>query len=800
MAPASSRIERDEGSSYFDSPERLLWLSALTPDSLVEWRVKHFKKQWEFTLEEILMLEEKTGFHTTRWRFNRLRGFQPISTFLGRLGFAGEKEENIPPELLTQNPSYDENAIWIFCKDGNERGMKEVPGEGLEQTILDDAVKLLRKLVLDSSPQDTEPSQDCTTTHLDGNESLPLGTSPSPALPDFPYLALPPGDTAPLAPLPIYSEVDNLRVVTEPVEPTTAVTIPAHIPPSLVSPLYNSPPPTSSSSPSPTNAFPINAVPDITIRPPSSTPSPSAALPPIDLLSLSPMSSLSSPQIPPSPSTMPSVPPKKTKGKKGKKGKKKEKAERKASKMAAAATNPAGPSSDEGLDQPPTPSSSSSSTVINTPVTGEMPSSPSAQQTPLTFEATSAASIAEVEVTGEVAVNAEVEIMASLPAPQPLTFEATKTAPAVEVAVTGDVAVDVESEMPQSLLAGPPLTFETTTAAPSAEVAVTGDVTTVDMEIAASPSAPPPTTKPAEAATYADFDLTMCPAYPPYWHIACHGKSYFCWQHEDGHMEPVDVATLERDDAVPSCLFYPPCTQHQPSKSCWCPDCVGSLRFCCCYHYPLYCNYPYPPVPAPMEPWWAEQWRYEQQNLGTEDQQPVAKSQVLEPGKMSAVASVPKGKKVEVVEPASVLERVVADKQPTPKPESVADAEQSAPSASRLTTPVESTRKKKKKKKKNKFGKKSSPPPPLPPTPTPPGPITPVPKKTSALEVPMPTEAAAFTLFECEEMRRPISGASGCFSEPPGFLDLPSLSPFVSTRRAASHIRRVLASDPAQHR
>lgn len=278
----------------------------------------------------------------------------------------------------------------------------------------------------------------------------------------------------------------------------------------------------------------------------------------------------------------------------------------------------------------------------------------------------------------------------------------------------------------------------------------------------------------------------MCPAYPPYWHITCHGKSYFCWQHEDGHMEPVDVATLERDDTVLSCLFYPPCTQHQPSKSCWCPECVGSLRFCCCYHYPTYCNYPYPPVPAPMEPWWAEQWRYEQQNLGAEDQRPVAKSQVLEPGKMSTAASVPEGKKVEVVEPTSVLESVVsADKQPTPKPESVAE------SASRLTTPVESTRKKKKKKAKKKSGKKSSPPPPLPPTPTPPGPVTPVLKKTSAFEVPMPTEAATPTLFECEEMRRPISGASGCFTEPPGFLDLPSLSPFVSTRRAASHIRRV---------
>ncbi|KAJ5814342.1 uncharacterized protein N7503_001092 [Penicillium pulvis] len=651
MAPASSRLVRDLDSSYFDSPERMHWLSRMTADSLANWGVRQLPKQCDWTLREILNLEEKYGFRTTRWSYNRIHGFQPINPSAGSFDCAVKKDE-IPAHLADVKAHFDEDATWIFCKDGNERGMKEVPGEGREHTIIKEAVELLRKVLEPgSSPSEADDLHDHTTTHLEGNKTSSSRTLSIPSFPDFPYLNIPPGDTGPLSEPPAYSETDNLRAYTGPFEPITTAT----------KPVLASPPPY---SPSPsTDAFPINAVP-------------------------------------------------KTKGKKGKKGKKKEKAERKASKMAAAATTtttttPAGPSTDEGLDQPQTPSSTS--TVINTPVTGEMSSSPSAQQTPLTFEATLAASFAKVEATGEVVVNAESETLASLPAPQPLTFETTKTAPAVEVAVTGDVAVDVEFGMPQSLLAGSPLTFETTPAVFSAEVAVTGDVTSVEMEIAASPSAPP-TTKPAEAATYADFDLTMCPAYPPYWHITCHGKSYFCWQREDGHMEPVDVATLERDDTVLSCLFYPPCTQHQPSKSCWCPECVGSLRFCCCYHYPQYCNYPFPPVPAPMEPWWAEQWRYEQQNLKAEDQRPVAKSQVLEPGKMSTAAFVPEGKKVEVVEPTSVLESVVAaDKQPTPKPESVAE------SASRLTTPVESTRKKKKKKAKKKSGKKSSPPPPLPP-------------------------------------------------------------------------------------
>ncbi|KAJ5556205.1 hypothetical protein N7494_000120 [Penicillium frequentans] len=631
MAPAFSRLVRDLDSSYFDSPERLHWLSNMTANSLAKWGVRQLPKQCDYSLQEILNLEEKYGFRTTRWSYNRIHGFQPENPLAGCPRFAVKKEE-IPAHLADVKAHCDEDATWIFCKDGNERGMKKVPGEGWKQTIIKEAVQLLREVLEPGSSPSADDLHDHTAIYLEENRASPLGTLSIPPFPDFPYLNIPPGDTGPLTQPPAYSETDNLY---------------HHLSAILGAfPLYSS---ASHQSPfSFSNVFSFFAA------------------------------------NPPSPSTMPSVPSKKTKGKKGKKGKKKEKAERKASKMAAAATTttPAGPSTDEDLDQPQTPSSTSTAIL--------------------------AASFAKVEATGEVVVNAELETLASLPALQPLTFETTKTAPAVEVAVTGDVAVDVELGMPQSLLARSPLTSETTPAVSSAEVAVTGDVTSVEMEIAASPSAPP-TTKPAEAATYADFDLMMCPAYPPYWHIACHGKSYFCWQHEDGHMEPVDVATLERDDTVLSCLFYPPCTQHQPSKSCWCPECVGSLRFCCCYHYPKYCNYPYPPVPAPMEPWWAEQWRYEQQNLGAEDQRPVAKSQVLEPGKMSAAAFVPEGKKVEVVEPTSVLERVVtAHKQPTPKPESVAE------SASRLTTPVESTRKKKKKKAKKKLGKKSSPPPPLP--------------------------------------------------------------------------------------
>lgn len=256
--------------------------------------------------------------------------------------------------------------------------MKEAPGEG-RKTIINEAVEMFTKaLASGSSPSDAEHLQDHNTTKLDENQRLSPGTSSIPLFPDFPYLNIPPGDNEPLTQPPAYSETDNLRVYTGPFEATTAVTQPA-----LASPPPYSPP----HSPLPsTDAFLINAVPVIIIYPPSSSPSPSTAAPPINPLSLSPMSSLSSPPIPPPPSTVPSVPSKKTKGKKGKKGKKKEKAERKASKMAAAtaATTPVGPSTDEGLDQPPTPSSTS--TVINTPVTGEMSSSSSARQTPLTFE------------------------------------------------------------------------------------------------------------------------------------------------------------------------------------------------------------------------------------------------------------------------------------------------------------------------------------------------------------------------------------------------------------------------------
>lgn len=249
--------------------------------------------------------------------------------------------------------------------------MKEVPGEGRKQTIINEAVELLDMVLASgSSPLDAEHLQDHAATHLDGNKSLPPGNSSLPPIPDSPYLNTPPGDKEPLTQPPAYSEFDNLRVYTGPFEATTAVIKPALVPPHPYSPSY---------PPSPSiNALVINAGPVIIIYPPSSSPSPSTAALPINPISLSPMFSPPSPPTPPSPSTMPSVSSKKTKGKKGKKGKKKEKAEKKASKMAAAAAN------DEGLDQPSTPSSTS--TVINTPVTGEMLSSPSAQQTPLTFE------------------------------------------------------------------------------------------------------------------------------------------------------------------------------------------------------------------------------------------------------------------------------------------------------------------------------------------------------------------------------------------------------------------------------
>ncbi|KAJ5915958.1 hypothetical protein N7454_010865 [Penicillium verhagenii] len=57
----------------------------------------------------------------------------------------------------------------------------------------------------------------------------------------------------------------------------------------------------------------------------------------------------------------------------------------------------------------------------------------------------------------------------------------------------------------------------------------------------------------------------------------------------------------------------------------------------------------------------------------------------------------------------------------------------------------------------------------------------------------MPMEVATPMLLEHVELRRPTSGASGCFSEPPGELELYSefLWPFVSTRRAPSHVRHL---------
>ncbi|KAJ5637087.1 hypothetical protein N7490_006966 [Penicillium lividum] len=497
----------------------------------------------------------------------------------------------------------------------------------------------------------------------------------------------------------------------------------------------------------------------VTVRPPKpqSITSTSVAGPSTEPLSLPAMPRYSSPSPP------------KPKRKKGKK-RKKNKGKGKQGKVGIALVLP---STEEGLDQPSSPSRVSPK--IETATSEEMLDSLSIGSPPTpTFETTPAAP-AEVEVTGEVAVDVERETLVSLPASRPLTFETITSAHAVEVEVTGEAVV---AEMSLPLFARTPLTFETITAAPPAEIAVTGDVL-ANIEITTSPSIPPPTTGSTEAATYPDFDLTMCPEYPPYWHIHQHGSTCYQWCHEDGHMEPVDVTTLERDDTVRVCLFYPPCTQHHKHKSCWCPECVGNLRFCCCFHYPRYCNYISPPALAlPNEPWWAEQWFYEHQ-AQIEDQYTGAEARVLEPEKKAAESTAPA---TVMVEPVS--EPLGADEQPNPVPESEA-AEKTAP---RPKTSVQNTRKKRKSK--QKLGKKSSPTTPLSPTPR--SPTTPLPSKmkTSASEEPMPTVAALLT-FECEKTRRPVSGAPGCFSEPPDFVALPSLCPFVSTRRAASHIRRV---------
>lgn len=98
MAPAFSRLVRDLDSSYFDSPERLHWLSNMTANSLAKWGVRQLPKQCDYSLQEILNLEEKYGFRTTRWSYNRIHGFQPENPLAGCPGFAVKKEE-IPAHL-----------------------------------------------------------------------------------------------------------------------------------------------------------------------------------------------------------------------------------------------------------------------------------------------------------------------------------------------------------------------------------------------------------------------------------------------------------------------------------------------------------------------------------------------------------------------------------------------------------------------------------------------------------------------------------------------------------------------------
>lgn len=98
MAPASSRLVRDLDSSYFDSPERMHWLSRMTAESLANWGVRQLPKQCDWTLQEILNLEAKYGFRTTRWSYNRVHGFQPAGYLAGNPVFA-VNEEDIPAHL-----------------------------------------------------------------------------------------------------------------------------------------------------------------------------------------------------------------------------------------------------------------------------------------------------------------------------------------------------------------------------------------------------------------------------------------------------------------------------------------------------------------------------------------------------------------------------------------------------------------------------------------------------------------------------------------------------------------------------
>lgn len=106
MTPVSSRLVREIDSSYIDSPERLHWLSRMTAGSLANWGVQHLPKQCDWTLQQILFLEQKTAFRTTRWSYNRIHGFQPIKPEVGRHDFAGVKKEEIPTHLADVKPHF----------------------------------------------------------------------------------------------------------------------------------------------------------------------------------------------------------------------------------------------------------------------------------------------------------------------------------------------------------------------------------------------------------------------------------------------------------------------------------------------------------------------------------------------------------------------------------------------------------------------------------------------------------------------------------------------------------------------
>ncbi|KAJ5273043.1 hypothetical protein N7478_008168 [Penicillium angulare] len=82
------------------------------------------------------------------------------------------------------------------------------------------------------------------------------------------------------------------------------------------------------------------------------------------------------------------------------------------------------------------------------------------------------------------------------------------------------------------------------------------------------------------------------PNFYSWWNIHQHDREHLYWIHEDWSTVKVDISTLNREDDPSACYFCTECRQHSPDKLCWCPKCQKRIRWCCCLHYPSYCNYP----------------------------------------------------------------------------------------------------------------------------------------------------------------------------------------------------------------